>query len=1100
MNKRMSCGSVSRVIASFGLGITGLMSAAPGFAGSAATQMILPSQTSYNVSPGDDVEFTVRYTASSPASTTGLGVILYFDSSKLTLLGLSNIYSNSKISDDVSADSSNGDGDSSTDKRVNVAWTSFSGGWPGTSGDTDLYTIAFTATQSFSSDTTINFTGDASAGHTFGATPVSIAYKDTIAPSITAPSSLSVEATAPNTAVATATLGTPSVSDNLDTSPSVSYAPQGPYSVGQHTITWTATDSANNSATDTQILTITDTVAPQITAPQNISTPATGSTTPVALGTPSVSDTADSAPTVTANKASPFALGTHTITWTATDASGNANTATQTVTITSPGAPTLSAPASITQEATGATTPVTLPSVTGNDVIDGQLTATADKASPFAVGAHTITWSVTNSQNISSTATQTITITDTTAPQITTPADQTVAATGASTAVDVGTATATDLVDGSVTVTSDATATYPVGTHTITWTATDSSNNTGTATQTIIVSDGQGPTITAPDDITVEATGPATAVTLGSATASDTVDGALTATPDQQGPFSVGVHSIVWSVTDSAGNTATATQTVTISDSGAPEITVNAETLALNASGVLTPIPRTGVTASDPVDTNPVVTVFTVVDGAETEVPTAGLPSGRHQLLWKATDSAGNTNSASQALEITPQVNFSTTQSASAGDQVTVTATLSGAALEYPVIIPYSIDTQASTVNASDHNASRGSITIASGASGSFSFTVAANPQLNGSGKGNLIFNMGTPDNAVAGATTSHRVIISASNIPPVVTLKMTQAGERITTVAKDAGKVTVQAQATDSPSQTLSYDWGQTDSGLTDLTTDAKDETFELDPANLTVGNSYKVAITVSDNGSPLKQTSVAIRFEVIGGNSTITDSDGDGIVDSEDQIPEPNRLPAVSGATFVMESEAGTKLKLGETARLQKQPSASIDPDKIPAIPSQYKDAGLSIYDFEITGVAQGESTLIVIPQKTAIPAEAVYLKYNGQSWLAFVQDNNNVLYSAKGNANGNCPPVGSSEYVEGLKAGDFCLQLKIQDGGSNDTDGSVNGQIADPGTVVGPKADDQQEEETPATSTNPSSGGGGSMPWYLMPLLFGLGLVRRGLFKKK
>lgn len=86
---------------------------------------------------------------------------------------------------------------------------------------------------------------------------------------------------------------------------------------------------------DVGLTPLPDIIPPSITAPPNITTEATGPLTPVALGSPTVSDNLDPSPIVT-NNAPPggFPVGTTTVTWTATDAAGNSAPATQSVTIT----------------------------------------------------------------------------------------------------------------------------------------------------------------------------------------------------------------------------------------------------------------------------------------------------------------------------------------------------------------------------------------------------------------------------------------------------------------------------------------------------------------------------------------------------------------------------------------------------------------------------------------------------------------------------------------------------------------------------------------------------------------------------------------------
>src|SRR5262249_40355574 len=88
---------------------------------------------------------------------------------------------------------------------------------------------------------------------------------------------------------------------------------------------------------------------------------------------------------------------------------------------------------------------------------------------------------------------------------------------------------AADLVDGAVTPTASSVCAsiFPVGTTTVTFTATASHGNTGVASFTVTVTDTQAPTFSsAVADMYVEATGPNGAtVTYVKPTASDIVDG-----------------------------------------------------------------------------------------------------------------------------------------------------------------------------------------------------------------------------------------------------------------------------------------------------------------------------------------------------------------------------------------------------------------------------------------------------------------------------------------------------------------------------------------------------------------------------------------------
>lgn len=157
----------------------GFIPSFPPIAPSPSTQTVAPSKTAFdNISSGDLVEFTVQYTASSPRDTTGLGLQLYYDSSKLTFTGISNVFNNGLagiISEND--DTTNGDADASTDKQIPAGWFDIGSNWPGAAnaGDIALFKVSFTANADFTADTTINITGNASGLNTFASTPVTIA-------------------------------------------------------------------------------------------------------------------------------------------------------------------------------------------------------------------------------------------------------------------------------------------------------------------------------------------------------------------------------------------------------------------------------------------------------------------------------------------------------------------------------------------------------------------------------------------------------------------------------------------------------------------------------------------------------------------------------------------------------------------------------------------------------------------------------------------------------------------------------------------------------------------------------------------------------------
>ena len=297
-------------------------------------------------------------------------------------------------------------------------------------------------------------------------------------------------------------------------------------------------------------------------------------------GKPTATDDTDPSPTVscTPGSGSTFAIGVTTIICTATDSSGNRSSVSFNINVVDTTAPSLTPPANIMAEAVSAGgAVVSYPAATATDAVDPApvITYSQSSGTTFPLGVTTVTVTATDSSGNSSSASFKITVADNAAPSITVPANITAGATSpAGAVVNYPAATATDAVDPApvITYSQSSGTTFPLGVTTVTVTATDSSGNSSSASFTITVKDTTPPNVTPPADIIKEATGPTTDVQLGTATSNDLVDGSLKPTPSESGPFSLGVHSIVWSATDAAGNTGTAIQTVTIVDTRVPQV------------------------------------------------------------------------------------------------------------------------------------------------------------------------------------------------------------------------------------------------------------------------------------------------------------------------------------------------------------------------------------------------------------------------------------------------------------------------------------------------------------------------------------------------
>src|SRR5207302_829472 len=191
-------------------------------------------------------------------------------------------------------------------------------------------------------------------------------------------------------------------------------------------------------------------------------------------------------------------------------------------------------------------------------------------------------------------------------------------------------------------------STFPVGTTTVTCSATDAHGNTGSDSFTVSVTldDTTPPVVTVPADFSVDTESSGGRTVTFSASANDNVDGPLPAScrPSSGSTFPVGTTKVTCTATDSHGNTGSADFDVTVNlvDHTAPVISVPA------SFSVNTPNPSgTTVTYSASANDN--------LDGPITPscTPASGstFPLGPTSVTCTATDSHGN--SAQKGFTVT---------------------------------------------------------------------------------------------------------------------------------------------------------------------------------------------------------------------------------------------------------------------------------------------------------------------------------------------------------------------------------------------------------------------------------------------------------------
>ncbi|SCE93517.1 OmpL47-type beta-barrel domain-containing protein [Micromonospora mirobrigensis] len=488
-----------------------------------------------------------------------------------------------------------------------------------------LHTVGYRATDK---------AGNTSTVQQVSFTVVEPAPTDTTAPTVTAAVTGQKDAAGAYVGSATVTVsatdtesGVAKVEYSLDGGAYATYtAPLGVTAVGQHTVSYRATDRAGNTSTAQQVTFTVAAPAPTDSTPPTATATVTGTrdaagayvgsatvtlaATDAGSGVDRIEYSLDGAPY--AAYSAPVVVnqpGAHTLSYRATDKVGNASAAQQvTFTVAEP-APTDGTPPTATaavtgqKDATGAyvgSATVTLAATDSGSGVErieyaldgGAWTAYTAPVTVNAAGQHTLSYRATDKAGNTSAAQQVaFTVvapapTDTTAP------------------------TATATVAG----TRDADGRY-VGGATVTVTATD----TGSGVERIEYSlDGQPyATYTAP--VTVNQTGP---------------------------------HTVSYRATDKAGNTSTAQQvTFTVVDPPAPDTTppTAAATVAgqLDADGGYVGSATVTLTAAD--SGSGIATIEYALDGGAWTAYTAPVTvnaAGAHTLSYRATDKAGNVSTA----------------------------------------------------------------------------------------------------------------------------------------------------------------------------------------------------------------------------------------------------------------------------------------------------------------------------------------------------------------------------------------------------------------------------------------------------------------------
>ena len=501
--------------------------------------------------------------------------------------------------------------------------------------------------------TTVEWIVEDSSGNTSTCSQL-VTVNDSEVPTITCPADIEVDTDSGVCEAVITDLGSAMTSDNCAVS-SVINDGVSPYAEGVTTVVWVVEDSAGNTSTCSQLVTVNDTEDPSITCPVDIEVDTDSGICEAVitdLGSVVTSDNC-AVSSVVNDGVSPYAEGVTTVEWVVEDSAGNTSTCSQLVTVNDAEVPSITCPADIEVDTDSGLCEAVITDLGSALTSDNCAVASVinDGVSPYSEGVTTVEWVVEDSAGNTSTCSQLVTVNDAEDPTITCPVDIEVDTDGGvceAVITDLGNALTSD--NCAVTsVTNDGISPYTEGVTTVVWVVEDSSGNTSTCSQLVTVNDTESPTITCPADIEVETDSglcEAVITDLGSALTSDNC-AVSSVVNNGVSPYAEGVTTVEWTVEDSTGNTSTCSQLVTVNDAEVPTITCPADIEVDTDSGVCEAV-ITSVSDLGSVITSDNCAVSSVVNNG-----VSPYSEGITTVLWVVEDSAGNTSTCSQLVTVT---------------------------------------------------------------------------------------------------------------------------------------------------------------------------------------------------------------------------------------------------------------------------------------------------------------------------------------------------------------------------------------------------------------------------------------------------------------
>ncbi|MBC1402677.1 DUF5011 domain-containing protein [Listeria booriae] len=418
---------------------------------------------------------------------------------------------------------------------------------------------------------------------------------------------------------------------------------------GTYHVTYSVTDSDENTTTKEITVTVTSNDAPTIEATDHT---LKKGTTFDPMSEVSATDKEDGNLTkdikITANDVDTSQEGTYHVIYSVTDSDKNTTTKEITVTVTSNDAPTITATDKTLKRGD---TFDALAEVSAADKEDGDLTSDiqviANDVNPDQEGTYSVTYSVTDSDNNTTTKQINVTVTSNELPVITA-TDHTIKK--GSNFDPMSEVSATDKEDGDLTnaikITANNVNTNKEGIYQITYSVTDSDDNTTTKDVTVIVTSNEKPAIQAEDQTIKKGT---KFDPIADVTATDQEDGDLTKTIEvirnTVDTTKEGTYQVSYEVIDSDGNIAYKTITVTVTSNEKPTITAEDQVITVGDNFD----PQKLATSTDQEDGDLTKTIEVISNTVDTSQP------GTYKVVYRVTDSDNNTVEKTITVTVLPK-------------------------------------------------------------------------------------------------------------------------------------------------------------------------------------------------------------------------------------------------------------------------------------------------------------------------------------------------------------------------------------------------------------------------------------------------------------